>query len=88
MLGLKVLYLDAGSGAQRPISEPMIKAVSQNTNVPLIVGGGIRTPEKAFANVQAGADVVVVGNMLEKDPQLLPEMAAAVHSWNKSLHSH
>lgn len=88
MLGFKILYLDAGSGAKHPISESMIQAVSQNTNVPLIVGGGIRTPEKAFANVQAGADVVVVGNILEKDPNLLPEMAAAVHSWNESLQSH
>lgn len=88
MLGFKILYLDAGSGAQQPISEAMIAAVSQTTQVPLIVGGGIRTPEKAFANVQAGADVVVVGNILEKEPQLLLEMAAAVHSWNKSLQSH
>ncbi len=88
MLGFKILYLDAGSGAKFPIPEAMIQAVSQNTNVPLIVGGGIRTPEKAFANVQAGADVVVVGNILEKEPQLLLEMAAAVHNWNKSLQSH
>ncbi|MFN7118128.1 MAG: geranylgeranylglyceryl/heptaprenylglyceryl phosphate synthase [Saprospiraceae bacterium] len=80
MLGLKILYLDAGSGAQYPIPEAMIQAVSQNTDIPLLVGGGIRTPEKAFANVQAGADVIVIGNILEKDPQLLLDMAAAVHA--------
>lgn len=88
MLGLKLLYLDSGSGAKKPIPEAMIQAVSRNTTVPLIVGGGIRTPEKAYANVQAGADVIVVGNILEKDPQLLLEMAAAVHRSNKSLQSH
>lgn len=88
MLGLKIIYLDAGSGAKHAIPEAMIAAVSQNVQVPVIVGGGIRTPEKAFANVQAGADVVVVGNILEKEPQLLFEMAEAVHSFDKSLQSH
>jgi len=88
MLGFKILYLDAGSGAKQPIPESMIHAVSKQTSIPVIVGGGIRTPEKAFANVQAGADVIVVGNILEKEPNLLLEMAAAVHSWNKSLQSH
>jgi len=87
-LGLKILYLDAGSGARQPIPEAMIAAVRQNTSVPLVVGGGIRTPEKAYANVQAGADVIVVGNLLEKEPQLLAELAAAVHSGSKAVHSH
>lgn len=88
MLGLKLLYLDSGSGAKKPVPEALIEAVSQNTNIPLIVGGGIRTPEKVYANLKAGADVVVVGNILEKEPQLLLEMTAAVHSANKSLSSH
>lgn len=81
MLGLKLIYLDAGSGAQRPISETMIGAVSRAVKVPIVVGGGIRTPEKAYANVIAGADVIVIGNILEKEPQLLLEMAEAVHQF-------
>lgn len=79
MLGLKMIYMDAGSGAQNPISASMINAVSTAINIPLIVGGGIRTPEKALENVKAGADVIVVGNAIEKDPQLIIDMAAAVH---------
>lgn len=78
MLGLKMLYLDAGSGAKTPVSESMIEAVSGAVSVPLIVGGGIRTPEKVAANLQAGADLIVVGNIVEQDPGLIREMAVAV----------
>jgi phosphoglycerol geranylgeranyltransferase len=79
MLGLKMIYMDAGSGAQNPISTSMINAVSTAIDIPLIVGGGIKTPEKAYENVKAGADVIVVGDAIEKDPKLIIEMAAAVH---------
>ena len=79
LLGLKMIYLDAGSGAQKPVSTSMIDAVSTAIDIPLIVGGGIRTPQKAYENVKAGADVIVVGNAIEKDPQLIIDMAAAVH---------
>lgn len=82
MLGFKLIYLDAGSGALYPIPENLIAAVSRAVKVPVIVGGGIRNAEKAYANVKAGADVIVVGNVLEKEPQLLLEMAAAVHEFN------
>ena len=80
MLGLKMIYLDAGSGAKNPVQESMIEAVSGAVSLPLIVGGGIRTPEKVAANLDAGADVVVVGNAVEKDPGLIREMAKEVHS--------
>lgn len=80
MLGMQVIYMDAGSGAKRPIPESMIERVSQSINVPLIVGGGITDPEKAYLNCKAGADVIVVGNAIEKDASLIKEMAAAVHS--------
>ncbi len=83
MLGLKLMYMDAGSGARNPIPTSMIEAVSSATQVPLIVGGGIRTPEKALENVRAGADVIVVGNAIEKDPELIREMAEAIHSVNR-----
>lgn len=80
MLGMKLIYMDAGSGAKRPISESMIEKVSNCISVPLIVGGGISDPEKAYLNCKAGADVIVVGNAIEKDERLIMEMAAAVHS--------
>jgi phosphoglycerol geranylgeranyltransferase len=80
MLGMKLIYMDAGSGAKRAISEGMIQKVSQVITVPLIIGGGIIEPEKAYRNCKAGADVIVVGNAIEKDPSLIREMAAAVHS--------
>ena len=74
-LGLKIIYMDGGSGAQKPISGSMIKAVKQMTNVPLIVGGGINSVEKAKSALEAGADIIVVGNALEKSPELLKEIA-------------
>jgi len=80
LLGLKCMYMDAGSGAKNPVPESMIDMVSSAVNVPLIVGGGIRTPEKAMANVKAGADVIVVGNAIEEDPELIIDMSAAIHS--------
>lgn len=80
MLGLRLLYMDAGSGAKNPIPESMIAAVAQHTSVPLIVGGGIRTPEKAYRNCKAGADLIVVGNSIEKDAGLIMEISHAVHS--------
>jgi putative glycerol-1-phosphate prenyltransferase len=79
MLGLKQIYMDAGSGAKNPVSESMINTVSGAINIPLIVGGGISTPEKASANAVAGADIIVVGNAIEKDPQLIKAMAEAIH---------
>jgi putative glycerol-1-phosphate prenyltransferase len=79
MLGMKLIYMDAGSGAQRAITESMIQKVASCIEVPLIVGGGITEPEKAYLNCKAGADVIVVGNAIEKDPNLIKEMAAAVH---------
>jgi phosphoglycerol geranylgeranyltransferase len=80
MLGMKLIYMDAGSGAKRAISEDMIRKVSHVIEAPLIIGGGITEPEKAYRNCKAGADVIVVGNAIEKDPNLIKEMAAAIHS--------
>ncbi|HZE85186.1 MAG TPA: geranylgeranylglyceryl/heptaprenylglyceryl phosphate synthase [Puia sp.] len=80
MLGMKLIYMDAGSGARHPIREEMISRVAGAIEVPLVTGGGIRDPEKAYRNCKAGADLIVVGNAIEKDPGLIREMAAAVHS--------
>ncbi|WP_026769243.1 geranylgeranylglyceryl/heptaprenylglyceryl phosphate synthase [Asinibacterium sp. OR53] len=80
MLGMKLIYMDAGSGAKRPIPESMIEKVARHIEVPLIIGGGIIDPVKAYLNCKAGADVIVVGNAIEKDPTLIKELSAAVHS--------
>jgi putative glycerol-1-phosphate prenyltransferase len=78
MLGLKTIFLDGGSGASNPVSEEMIAAVASSISIPLIVGGGIRTPEKAEANCKAGADLIVIGTSLERDASRLGEFASAV----------
>ena len=80
LLGLQLIYMDAGSGAEKQVSLSMIRKVRQNISVPLIIGGGIRTGEQAKDAAGAGADVVVVGNALEKNPSLIHELCAAVHS--------
>ena len=80
MLGMKLIYMDAGSGAKKPITEEMISQVSHHIEAPLIIGGGITDPEKAYLNCRAGADVIVVGNAIEKDPSLIKEISDAVHS--------
>jgi putative glycerol-1-phosphate prenyltransferase len=80
MLGMKLVYMDAGSGAKRAITESMIEKVAACIEVPLIIGGGITDPEKAYLNCKAGADIIVVGNAIEKDAALIMEMASAVHS--------
>ncbi|MEO8719674.1 MAG: geranylgeranylglyceryl/heptaprenylglyceryl phosphate synthase [Ginsengibacter sp.] len=80
MLGMKLIYMDAGSGAKMPITESMIELVANAIEVPLIIGGGISDPEKAYLNCKAGADIIVVGNAIEKDESLIMEMSSAVHS--------
>ncbi len=80
MLGLKMIFMDAGSGALKPISKEMITIVKQSISIPLIIGGGINSPEKALENVKAGADIIVVGNSIEKDNSLIAAIADAVHS--------
>jgi len=83
MLGLQLIYLDAGSGAEKEINPRMITSVRKSVGVPLIVGGGINTAQKAITALEAGADVIVIGNALEKDPELLTEVSEKVYEWNK-----
>src|SRR5258708_22659779 len=85
MLGLKLIYLDAGSGAEREVNKKMISALLKSEEVPLIVGGGINTPEKAIQALEAGADLIVIGNALEKSPELLTEIAEKVYDWNQTI---
>ncbi len=83
LLGLKMIYLEGGSGAQNPVSTKLVKTVSDGISVPLIVGGGIKTPEKAQAIAAAGADIIIVGNAIEHNPLLIGEMADAIHSYSR-----
>ncbi|MFM8686141.1 MAG: geranylgeranylglyceryl/heptaprenylglyceryl phosphate synthase [Bacteroidota bacterium] len=73
-LGLKVIYLDCGSGALRPVSAAMVAAVRQAVDLPIIVGGGINSVEQILALRQAGADWVVVGTAIEQNPAILTEI--------------
>lgn len=75
LLGMKLIYLEAGSGAINPVSSQIIKKISGEIDLPLIVGGGINTPDKARDALVAGADVIVVGNKIEEMPDFIEEIA-------------
>ncbi|MEO8760095.1 MAG: geranylgeranylglyceryl/heptaprenylglyceryl phosphate synthase [Bacteroidia bacterium] len=75
LLGFKTVYLEAGSGAKTNINTALIKKVKQNINIPLLVGGGINTTTKAKQAINAGADIVIVRNALEKNSNLLKELS-------------
>jgi phosphoglycerol geranylgeranyltransferase len=85
MLGLKYIYLDAGSGALNPVREEMISMVKKTITLPLIVGGGIRTAEAASKAFRAGADIVVIGNAIEENPNFLNEVSQIAEKHNLSL---
>lgn len=85
MLGLRLMYLDAGSGAEKEINSRMISTVKRSIKTPLVVGGGIDTKVKAFNALEAGADMIVIGNALEKDPNLLIDISERVYDWNQSI---
>ena len=80
-LGKKLIYLEAGSGATHAIPLEIIQQIAAETNVPLIVGGGIRTPEAARERVAAGASFIVTGSILEENGNngLMKEFADAIH---------
>ncbi len=79
MLGLRYFYIDGGSGAQKSVDPKMIKAVRKSIERPIIVGGGIRDAKTAREIANAGADVIVVGNLFEKNPEAMAEIAKAIH---------
>ena len=82
MLGLRLIYMDAGSGADVPISEEMIGFVKASINAPLIIGGGVRNPEIAEKMYRAGADTVVVGNHFEENPNEIFDFMDVVRKVN------
>ncbi|MFN0151626.1 MAG: geranylgeranylglyceryl/heptaprenylglyceryl phosphate synthase [bacterium] len=81
MLGLRAIYLEAGSGAERTVPPEALREVRAATRVPILAGGGIRTPDACAALAAAGADTLVVGTLIEEgaDPARLRELAAAAH---------
>lgn len=78
LLGMKLIYLEAGSGNHKGVSREMIMAVRNHISLPVIVGGGIDTPEKAKAACNAGADLIVVGNAIERDRSLIKQISNAI----------
>ena len=84
MLGLKLIFMDGGSGAINTVTEEMIKSVSEQIECPLIIGGGINTSEKALEKLKAGADVIVVGNAIENNTDLITEISIKIKNteWN------
>lgn len=81
-LGMKLIYMDAGSGALNPIPTEMISAVKQQLSIPLMIGGGLNTTAKVEQACKAGADIIVVGNALEKNLSLLQDFHAAIKLFN------
>ncbi|MDX5320283.1 MAG: geranylgeranylglyceryl/heptaprenylglyceryl phosphate synthase [Bacteroidota bacterium] len=78
MLGLKLIYMDAGSGANQPVNTRIISAVRSSIEVPIVVGGGIRSTAQAVEAWRAGADIVVVGNAIEDDNTLITDLMNAL----------
>ena len=79
-LGMKLIYMDGGSGAETPISTKMINTVSKTIDIPLIIGGGISSAKKALENCKAGADIIVVGNAIEKDNSIIKDISESIQS--------
>lgn len=80
-IGMKLIYLEAGSGAHLSVPDEMIREITDHVMVPVVVGGGIKTPEDARGKVAAGAKIIVIGNFLEKNFSLknVREFSDAVH---------
>ncbi len=79
-LGMKLIYLEAGSGALNKVPEDVVKKVTDEINIGLIVGGGICTPEDANSIVNSGASFVVIGSAIEKSAELMEEFSCSIHS--------
>jgi phosphoglycerol geranylgeranyltransferase len=76
--GMECVYLEAGSGAEKPITDELIRSVKKALNIPVIVGGGIRSPEVAKQKAAAGADVIVTGTIAERNPEIVKEIIKAI----------
>ena len=77
MLGLKYIYLEAGSGATKKTSTQIIEGVKNNISIPLIVGGGLKNTSDIRQAIDAGADIIVIGSSVEENPSILPDLVNA-----------
>jgi phosphoglycerol geranylgeranyltransferase len=82
-LGLKLIYLEAGSGAAKSVPVTMIRSVKTSISVPLIIGGGLRSGEDIAERCEAGADLIVVGNVLEQNPGLLGSFVQTIRTFKQ-----
>ncbi|MDQ3108641.1 MAG: geranylgeranylglyceryl/heptaprenylglyceryl phosphate synthase [Bacteroidota bacterium] len=80
-LGMKLIYLEAGSGAQLPVPVSVVSSVTKNISIPVITGGGLKTTEEITERCAAGADVIVIGNILEEKPELLKTFCETIHTF-------
>ncbi len=83
MLGHKLIYLEAGSGANMRVNEKLVACVKEKISIPLMVGGGIRTPEDILSLFKAGADILVVGSVIEENPDMLQKIISVRKTVNK-----
>jgi phosphoglycerol geranylgeranyltransferase len=77
-MGNKLIYLESGSGSNTSISTELVREVKRNISVPLIVGGGLKSPQQIFEIAKAGADIIVVGNAVENNPDILEPLVKAL----------
>jgi phosphoglycerol geranylgeranyltransferase len=82
MLGMKTIFLDAGSGALNSVPVKMIREVKKNISIPLIVGGGLKTIEQIKNTFDAGADLIVIGNKIEDDIDFMLDLMHATKKQN------
>lgn len=85
MLGLKMIYLEAGSGASSPVPLKIVKAVRENISIPLAVGGGIKNKNEVEGFFKAGANLVILGNSCEKNPELLKDACSIRDKFRKNI---
>lgn len=78
-LGMKLVYLEAGSGAKEPVDNEVVHAVSDSLDIPVIVGGGIRDANSAAEKVKSGASIIVTGTVIEENASMMADIANAVH---------
>jgi len=83
LLGMKIVYLEAGSGAELHVPEEMIKTIHNELSIPIIVGGGIKTLDSLQKVYEAGADLVVIGNIFETEPKKIQNFVEFVNDYNK-----
>lgn len=77
-MGMKMVYLEAGSGADKPIPKDKISLVKKNIGVPLVIGGGIRNGKSAYEAAVSGGDIIVTGTIVEKSPEKLKDIIASI----------